>query len=213
MKKLLAVDDHEDILFTIKAIGELADLSVVTCNNSKEALELLKKEKFDLVIVDYYMPEMNGLELVKKIREILPSVPILVLTVDESIDIARKFMDAGATDFATKPIRTPDLVSRINLHLELSNLKGDNLLEEIKKQIPKGMSPQTLGLIVKYLEENEEFESSETISLGTGLAYQTAHRYLMFLEEKGFLEAKLDYGKVGRPIKKYAIKSELEEKN
>lgn len=208
MKKLLAVDDHKDILFTLRAIGELADFNVTTCDNGIEALKLLENENFDLVIVDYYMPEMNGLELVGKIRKIKPQIPILVLTVDESQEIAEKFMAAGATDFATKPIRPPDLFSRINLHLELSQLKEETLNEELKVEIPKGMSPQTLGLVIDYLRKIKDPESSETISLGTGLAYQTVHRYLIFLEKKGFLEARLDYGKVGRPIKKYAIKGE-----
>ena len=209
MKRILAVDDHEDSLFTLTAIGEVADFEVIPINNGIEALELLKNEKFDLVITDYYMPEMNGLELVSRIRALDAHIPILVLTVDECLDIAQRFMDAGATDFATKPIRTADLISRINLHLELSQLKESNVVELFKENIPKGMSPQTMQLIIDYVANVEGSESIEAISSGTGLAYQTVHRYLTYLEQEGFLETNLSYGKVGRPVKKYTKKGDV----
>jgi two-component system response regulator DctR len=168
-----------------------------------KGLELLKREPFDLLIVDYYMPEMNGIELVERIRE-FSEVPILVLTVDESLDIANQFMEAGATDFATKPIRVADLISRINVHLSLS--PGRPAWME-GKELPKGMSGVTLQLIVDYLERAEEPENIDTISEGTGLAYQTVHRYMSYLAKEGIVEVDLVYGKVGRPLKRYFKKS------
>lgn len=203
MKKILAVDDQKEILYTLKAIAEVAKFEIVTCNNGVKALETLGKRNFDLVLVDYYMPEMNGIELVKKIRTINSKIPILVLTVDESLDTAKKFLESGATDFATKPIRAADLISRIKLHLELSDLKVSSFTGDIREQMPKGMSSQTMQRIMDYLEKLKNPETIESISLGTGLAYQTVHRYLIFFEETGFVMAELVYGKVGRPIKRY----------
>lgn len=203
MRRVLAVDDDHDILFTLKAISEVANFYLEPLDNGFKALELLKKESFELVIVDYYMPEMNGMEVVESIRRFAPKVPILVLTVDQSLDIANKFMEAGATDFATKPIRVADLISRINLHLSLAQSKEPDWIRG--QDIPKGLSAITLQLIVNYLEAAREPENIDTISEKTGLAYQTVHRYLSFLDEEGVVEVDLLYGKIGRPIKRYRI--------
>ena len=199
-RRVLAVDDDHDVLYTLRAISEVGDFDLVTLDSGIKGLELLKREPFDLVIVDYYMPEMNGIELVERIRE-FAEVPILVLTVDESLDIAHQFMEAGATDFATKPIRVADLISRINIHLSLSPSKVPVWMEG--QELPKGMSGVTLQLIVDYLERAQEPENIDSISEGIGLAYQTVHRYMSYLEKEGIVGVDLVYGKVGRPLKRY----------
>lgn len=199
MRKVLAVDDDHDVLYTLRAISEVGDFNLIALDSGAKGLELLKSEPFDLVIVDYYMPEMNGIELVERIRE-FNEVPILVLTVDESLDIAHQFMEAGATDFATKPIRVADLISRINVHLSLSSSKPIWMGEQ---ELPKGMSGVTLQLIVDYLEQAQEPENIDSISEGTGLAYQTVHRYMSYLDKEGIVEVDLVYGKVGRPLRRY----------
>ncbi len=198
-RRVLAIDDDHDVLYTLRAISEVGDFNLVTLDSGIKGLELLKREPFDLVIVDYYMPEMNGIELVERIRDFI-EVPVLVLTVDESLDIAHKFMEAGATDFATKPIRVADLISRINLHLSLLSVKPDWMDEH---ELPKGMSGVTLQLIVDYLEKAHEPENIDSISEGTGLAYQTVHRYMSYLDKEGIVDVDLVYGKVGRPLKRY----------
>lgn len=202
MRRILAVDDDRDILFTLQAIATVGNFAMETLDDGYQALALLKEEPFDLVIVDYYMPQMNGIELVERIREFDARIPILVLTVDESMDIANQFMTVGATDFATKPIRVADLISRINIHLNPPSSKDRDWLQG--KEIPKGMSEVTLQLIVDHLEAAKEPESIDVMSEKTGLAYQTVHRYLSFLDQEGAVDVDLLYGKVGRPIKRYS---------
>ncbi|HHY10381.1 MAG TPA: response regulator, partial [Firmicutes bacterium] len=73
------------------------------------------------------------------------------------------------------------------------------------QEIPKGMSPTTLRLIVTYLQKAKGPEDIDTISEGTGLAYQTVHRYVSFLDQEGVVEVDLVYGKVGRPLKRFFI--------
>lgn len=206
MKKILAVDDEKDILFTLEAIAEVAGFNIKTCCSGLDALEYLKKEKYDLLMIDYHMPDINGLKLLKKIRKINQNIPILVLTVDESLDLAKKFLNAGADDFANKPIRTADLISRINLHLNFNEDLNNSSLKIEKLDIPKGMSKKTFKIIYNYLKKAEVFETIQEISAGTKLAYQTVHRYLNYFNEENLVEVELDYGKVGRPIHKYKIK-------
>jgi two-component system response regulator DctR len=201
MKQILAIDDNADILYTLQAIGEVAKLNVTTVNDGFKALDLMEKNRFDLVMVDYYMPDINGLVLVKKIRERDQDIPILVLTVDESIDLANKFIRAGATDFANKPIKAADLISRVKLHLKLS--KSQQTGEINGQQLPKGLTVPTLQLILDYLKDANTPQTIDSISLKTGLAYQTAHRYLNYLVNENFIRVEIKYGKIGRPIHEF----------
>jgi len=206
LKKILAVDDEKDILFTLEAVAEAAGFNITTTSLGTKALKYIKTEKFDLLMIDYHMPDINGLKLVKEIRKINKSIPVLVLTVDESLDLAEKFLNAGADDFANKPIRTADLISRINLHLNYNDSKyyfPDNIN---RLDIPKGMSLKTLKIIYNYLNEIQSPKTIQEISNKTNLAYQTVHRYLNFLDEQNIARVELDYGKVGRPIHKYELK-------
>ncbi len=206
MEKILAVDDENDILFTLKAVADVADLNMTTTSRGLKALEYVKNNKFDLLLVDYHMPDINGLKLVKEIRKIDKKIPILVLTVDESMDLAEKFLKAGANDFANKPIKTADLISRINLHLNF-NKSSKNTAAEIKAlNIPKGMTQKTLSIIYDYLTGIKKAETIEEISKGTNLAYQTVHRYLNYIADENLVEVKLNYGNVGRPIHRYKLK-------
>jgi two-component system response regulator DctR len=206
MSKILAVDDNADILYTLQAIGEVAKLNVITVNDGFKALELMAKSRFDLVMVDYYMPDINGLTLVKKIRELYRDIPILVLTVDESIDLANKFISAGATDFAIKPIKAADLISRVKLHLKLTK---EQAVELKGLELPKGLTLPTLQLILDYLKKTNAAQTIEAISQQTGLAYQTTHRYLNYLLNEHYIKVEINYGKIGRPIHKfYWLKSE-----
>jgi response regulator of citrate/malate metabolism len=206
LKKILAVDDEKDILFTLEAVAEVADLNMTTTSRGLKALDYIKNNNFNLLLVDYHMPDINGLKLVKEIRKIDKNIPILVLTVDESMDLAEKFLKAGADDFANKPIKTADLISRINLHLNF-NESSNNTAEKINElNIPKGMTQRTLAIIYDYLTEIKKPETIEEISKGTNLAYQTVHRYLNYIAEEDLVEVKLNYGKVGRPIHRYKLK-------
>jgi len=206
MRNVLAVDDDKDILYTLEAISEAADFNIVTTTNGKDLLDIINLDNFSLIILDYYMPNINGLDLLKKIRKSYPDIPILILTVDESVDLAREFIEAGATDFANKPIKAADLISRINLHLEIAKAQCNNEEYYNNFKVPKGMSIQTFNLIYDYLKSNQEDHTIDDISSKIGLAYQTAHRYLICMEKKDLVSVKLKYGEVGRPIHYYRYK-------
>ena len=117
MKRILAIDDDQDILYTLAAIGDMAGWTVKTTDSPTDALDILCGAEFDSVIVDYHMPEMDGIALVRAIRDMNADIPIVVLTVDDRMVLAERFRQAGADDFAVKPIKAPDFISRINLHL------------------------------------------------------------------------------------------------
>lgn len=199
--KILVIDDNKDILFAISAICEFKKWIPITALNAKEGIDKFKENNIDLVLIDYHMPIMNGIEAVKELRKISSTAPIVVLTVEEKQEIADAFMDAGASDFALKPIKAPDLIARINVHLRLKkSIKNNN--DEYKEYV-KGISQGTLELIEVYMKKLNDYTSISNISKSTGLAYQTVHRYLQHLITYNKVAVHQTYGKIGRPKQSY----------
>lgn len=217
---IMAVDDSRDILFAIAAICEVAGWNHLLALDGMQAMTLMEEKRPDLVLVDFHMPGLDGISTVREIRLKDPLVPILVLTVEDSQQTANRFFEAGADDYALKPIRTPDLISRIRIHLrmrqsEQKGLKetGMSVSEKEKRlvtpdaELPKGISERTMAHVLKQLSLCHEPVTIQSLSQAAGLAYQTVHRYLLFLQEKGRLEVHVHYGKQGRPLQAYRMKS------
>lgn len=205
--KILVIDDEADIVYTIKEICEFAGHEVITANEGLTGIELFKKHRPNLIIVDYHMPKYDGLLTVKKIRKIDDTVAILVLTVDERHEVLDKFMEVGATDFSVKPVKAPDLISRINVNLRINAMQMQNKKDKESVFVDKGISVATLKMIEDYLITNNEEQTIKEISSGVALAYQTVHRYIQYLVDKNRVELVLKYGKVGRPLNYYKLRS------
>lgn len=204
-QKIIIIDDEPDILYTIKEICLHGGWESIASNTGKYGYELCRIHKPNLAIVDYHMPDWDGLTTVKKIRQMDDSISILVLTVDERQETAEKFMDAGATDFAIKPIKSPDLISRIKMNLRINEVQQKYVEEKHQVYIDKGISPATLSIICDYLKEQKEGVTIDDITTGLNLAYQTVHRYVQYLIEEKRIEIVPIYGQIGRPKNKYKL--------
>lgn len=206
---ILCVDDDKSIRFALTAIIESQNWTAYSSKNVEEGLKIFKEKNPTLVLMDYRMPGENGMIGVEKIRNLNSEVPIIVFTIDEDRSVAKKFMDLGATDFAVKPIKAPDLISRINLHLKLLENKNadtkseSNILKNIS--LPKGIGESTLILMIEKLKNKNEFLTVEKISSLTGISDQTAYRYLQFMQEENLIEVKSSYGKIGRPKQEFKL--------
>jgi two-component system response regulator DctR len=208
-KKIVIIDDEVDIQYTIKEICLYAGWNPIIAKSAKDGYELCKVHNPNLVIVDYHMPDWDGLTTVKKIRQIDSTVSILVLTVDERQEIAEKFIVAGANDFAIKPIKSPDLISRIKMNLKINEIQQKYAKEKQQTFIDKGISPATLSVICDYLREQKEGLTIDEITSGLDLAYQTVHRYIQYLIEEGKIETLPIYGQLGRPKNKYKYSQKI----
>lgn len=204
-KKILVIDDNPDIVYTIKEICEFAGHDVKTANDGIDGIEIFKEQKPNLIICDYHMPKYDGLITVKKIRELDDAVAILVLTVDESHEILERFMEVGATDFSIKPVKAPDLISRINVNLRINEMQEKNKQDKENVFVEKGISSATLKMIQDYLKMEAKEKTIKDISIGVELAYQTVHRYIQYLIDKNQIEVISKYGKVGRPLNYYKL--------
>ncbi|MFC4557479.1 PleD family two-component system response regulator [Virgibacillus kekensis] len=198
---ILIVDDNEDIRFTLREICDYVGWQVVEAHTGKQGVERFSYIRPDLVLLDYHMPDWDGIRATRELRKIDKRVPIIILTVDERQDVADTFLNAGATDFALKPIKAPDLISRIKINLKIVKLSGNNSSAFVEK----GISQTTLQSIKEYLINQDNPSTINEIQQSLPIAYQTVHRYLNYMENKGEVEIISEYGRPGRPKNKYKL--------
>lgn len=119
MSRLLVTDDDPAIVRLVRAALEPEGFEIVEANTGAEAVRLMKEEPFDLVILDIMMPEMDGLEACRQIRQ-SSEVPIIFLSAkDEEADKVVGFT-LGGDDYVTKPFKPRELVARVKARLRRS---------------------------------------------------------------------------------------------
>ena len=111
--KILIVDDEERFRNTMRKLLTAEGHDARTAGSAVEALEILSAESFDVVILDVRMPEMNGVEALKKIRKIDPYLEVIIMTGYASVDTAREIMTTGAFDYLLKPYSIETLLEKI----------------------------------------------------------------------------------------------------
>jgi two-component system response regulator DctR len=207
MKKtrILIIDDDPGIQFTISEICTYCGYDATAVSSGREGFERIQAQHFDLVILDYNMPDWDGLLTTKKIKAYAPNLPILILTVDEQQQTADKFMAAGANDFSIKPVKAPDLISRIKVNLHIGEMQRKMQQKKQAVYIEKGISLATMQLITDFLSKQDNEVTFEDISNGVELAYQTVHRYIKYLENNSLIEVVPVYGNLGRPKNTYKL--------
>lgn len=111
--RLLLAEDERSLSRAIIAILQKNNYSADAVYNGKEALEYLETGNYDGVILDIMMPKMDGITVLKKLREKGNLVPVLMLTAKSEIDDKVLGLDSGANDYLTKPFNTKELLARI----------------------------------------------------------------------------------------------------
>ena len=117
--RIMIVDDDPQIRRVLRTALVAQDYEVVDARNGEEALEKMRDERLDLVILDMNMPRMNGLETCRIIRS-SSDVAIIMLTVRDAESDKVEALDAGADDYMTKPFGSPELLARIRAALRRS---------------------------------------------------------------------------------------------
>lgn len=188
MSKILVVDDELDIALLIKDVLEDEGFSTTAIDSSKKALELVQKEKFDLILLDVMMPEMSGTTLCTKIREITSS-PILFVTAKTSTLDKLLGFEVGADDYITKPFIIEELVARVKAHIRRNNrVEVSNIIK--------------IGEIEINLDSYEVYKNNSLIDLSTRefelLAYLMKNAGIVLSKEKIFNSVwGENYGEIG----------------
>ena len=111
--KILVVDDDRPLRHGLSQLLELAGYEVWTAEDGLEAAETLAGQRFDLLLTDLKMPRMDGIELTREARRLLPRIPVIVLTGIGDLDSVQETLQAGAVELVTKPFEASQMLSTI----------------------------------------------------------------------------------------------------
>ncbi len=208
--RIVAIDDDEVILMLIEEVCKKVGYPVITFSDSEEAIEYIKHNEIDILVVDYLMPKYDGIEVIKIVRELDPTIICVMITAfGESHDIKVKALEAGATEFLAKPFDPVEFKVRIK---NLANIKkaqkilkdfNEKLIEEVRKATRTIRERERETLIV--LGKAAEYKDTET-----GVHIIRVAHYSRLLAEKIGLNRKKqeiifyssplhDIGKIGIP--------------
>ncbi|MBL4830523.1 MAG: sigma-54-dependent Fis family transcriptional regulator [Aliivibrio sp.] len=138
--EILLVDDDQDVLDSYHHLLSIAGYRTKRFTDPLSALEFITPDWAGIVITDMYMPQLSGLELLAKLKEEDPQLPVIMVTGHGDIPMAVKAVKHGACDFLEKPINPPELLSLINKHLQ----QRDQYLEQ-KRSLNKTLNHELIG--------------------------------------------------------------------
>ncbi len=121
-KKILLVDDTDTILLFLKTLLAGNDFEFLTAKNGAEAVEKARRERPDLVLLDIFMPVMDGIEACRVMKgdPELKDIPVVIVTARSEAENVERCLDAGCDDYVFKPVRKLELLDKINRLLGLS---------------------------------------------------------------------------------------------
>ncbi|MBS0182328.1 MAG: sigma-54-dependent Fis family transcriptional regulator [Nitrospira sp.] len=128
MEKILVVDDEQSLRDVLSIMLKRAGYIVTSAKDGEEAIELLNREIFDLVITDLRMSKIDGMEVLKAVKSVSPETVVLIITAFATADSAVEAMKQGAYDYLTKPFQVDEVQLIIRNALEKRRLTAENML-------------------------------------------------------------------------------------
>lgn len=180
----------------------------------RRALEWLRRNPADLVILDFYMPEMNGLELLRAIRGAGVAADVIMITAANDATTVEALTRLGVVDYLVKPFAYERFCTALDAFCRRrSAMRGsldqqtlDSLLHAAPAALPKGMQPQTLERVLACLRADPDHpHTCEELAAAAGLSVVTVRRYLTHLAQQGQVTGDMDYGTGGRPCLVYRL--------
>ncbi|MDR6997637.1 response regulator [Neobacillus niacini] len=221
IKVVIAEDDFRIADIHEKFLQKFKEIDVVgKALNGEQTIQLLKTEQPDLLLLDIYMPDILGAELLPNIRESFPKMGIIMITAATDKAFLEKALSYGVENYLIKPVnreRFDEVIleyvkkhSLLTSNQEVNQSYVDLLFGKGKQEktgksagLPKGIDDITLGKVKTVLRSRKEGLSAEEVGQEIGASRITARRYLEYLSSIKEVKAEVVYGIVGRPERKY----------
>lgn len=214
--KVLVVDDDAFVLDSLSALITATGYHVLKAPNGRAALEVVEREEVDVIITDYKMPEMNGIEFMKVVHENYPSIPIIMMTAYAELEVAIEALKLGAFDFIVKPYRVEQVTHAIEKAIRYEKLvKLEQRYREMLEDTVKKRTEELLIALEEIKSANVELvyrlvKASEYRDEDTGEHIKRIGAYTKmiakelgfnneFCETISFASTMHDIGKVGVP--------------
>lgn len=228
IKVLIIEDDPMVAEFNKRFLNEVKGFSLAgITHNVKDAKEFLEKEQVNLILLDVYMPGMDGLELLHYLRERKMDVDVILITAAADTEKIQTALRLGVTDYLIKPFEFERFSQAMEKYkgkaaffeknqvfnqedLDERILHGDQRTpgEMMTQTLPKGLTSSTLQNIIHVIKAKEEnLFSTDEIAESTYISRVSVRKYLKYLTQLGVLEESLTYG-IGRPVYFYTLRKE-----
>ena len=198
-------------------VGRMPGFHVVgTAHTGSEALRLLNKLQIDLVLLDIYLPDMHGLDVVSSMRATGHTADVIAVTVARDVSVIRAAVSHGILFYLIKPFTfraVQDKFERYRTYRDrmaskdvLTQHMVDDVLATLRtgsSELPKGMSKESLDSVVDALAKTDAALSAAEVAGIIGASRVTARRYLEYLADNGFAVRHARYGVAGRPEVEY----------
>lgn len=221
MYKIMIVEDDPMVaMINEQFVNRSGDFSVThRCSNGEDALAILDRERVDLVIMDVYMPRLDGIETLKKIREKDIPVSVIMVTAANDNSTVEEAVRLGAIDYLVKPFtfdRFRQALEKFRSGKQV--LDGDRALDQRnidillgnapaarQEQEPKGIQDKTRERLMDCLAVSGEWLTGEEISEKTELSVVTVRKYMNYLVDTGEVQGRMNYETGGRPCMLYRV--------
>ena len=219
--RTLIVDDDFRVAAIHSAYVERTDgfEVIAVAHTAAQAVDAVAEHRPDLVLMDVYLPDGNGLDVVRTLVDAPHHPDVIVITAARDVDTVRAAMQLGAVHYLVKPFGYAALRERLDsyrrLHARLAGLGSDadqaavDELFNLRRPGPlagrpdKGHSAPTLELVRNAVTAADHDISAAEVGEVIGISRATAQRYLTYLERHGIVRMRLRYGSTGRPEHRY----------
>ncbi|MFF5563100.1 response regulator [Streptomyces sp. NPDC012623] len=202
-------------------VGRCEGFRVVgEANSGEQALARIAERAPDLVLLDLYLPDVFGLDVISRLRATGHTCDFLVVSAARELETVRGAVRHGVVDYLLKPFDFDDLRVRLEQYaaqrasLDNAVISGQRDVDRLLTRpgtaapaaapaVPKGMSPETADLVVRALRDTEGTLSARECAVLIGVSRVSARRYLEHLTVTGDVDVSLRYGVAGRPERRY----------
>ncbi|GED31539.1 response regulator [Brevibacillus centrosporus] len=207
--------------FTLKLEGFQI---IATASTGKQALDMLHVVTPDMLLLDIFLPDMNGIDLLREVRKHFRGIDVIMITAANDVETVREAIRGGAYSYIIKPIMIDKFMStlaqyastrsQLQQHTTMDQMAVDKLFTKASitpaartaenvTTLPKGIDKLTLKLIRDKMQVTAHSVNADDLAALAGMSHSTVRRYLEFLVSINEVTVETFYGTVGRPERKY----------